>query len=179
MKSGQLDLGLTMLPENEQGISCEKILEDEIYCIAPKDFRVKNGHSISEEDLVNCNFILQQSDYDLDTKAALDHYSIKSTAIRFSIDDQSIVAMVEAGLGLGILIAAIFPVGALMFLVAAIAATLGLLAFSIIARLRDPRAVAPSAGALPEAVAGLSPCIDPGDAEAHQNGQESPDTSAA
>ena len=74
VKSGQLDLGLTMLPENEQGISCEKILEDEIYCIAPKDFQVKNGHSISEEDLVNCNFILQQSDYDLDTKAALDHY---------------------------------------------------------------------------------------------------------
>ena len=49
VKSGQLDLGLTMLPENEQGISCEKILEDEIYCIAPKDFQVKNGHSISEE----------------------------------------------------------------------------------------------------------------------------------
>lgn len=103
VKSGQLDLGLTMLPENEQGISCEKILEDEIYCIAPKNFQVKNGHSVSEEDLVNYNFILQQSDYDLDTKAALDHYSIKSTAIQFSIDDQSIVAMVEAGLGLGIL----------------------------------------------------------------------------
>ena len=103
VKSGQLDLGLTMLPENEQGISCEKILEDEIYCIAPKNFQVKNGHSVSEEDLVNYNFILQQSDYDLDTKAVLDHYSIKSTAIQFSIDDQSIVAMVEAGLGLGIL----------------------------------------------------------------------------
>lgn len=67
------------------------------------NFQVKNGHSVSEEDLVNYNFILQQSDYDLDTKAALDHYSIKSTAIQFSIDDQSIVAMVEAGLGLGIL----------------------------------------------------------------------------
>ncbi|MGN1407189.1 LysR family transcriptional regulator [Lactobacillus sp.] len=103
VKSGQLDLGLTMLPENDLGITVEKILEDEIYCIAPMNFKVKNGHSVSEEDLVNYNFILQQSDYDLDTKAALDHYSIKSTAIQFSIDDQSIVAMVEAGLGLGIL----------------------------------------------------------------------------
>ena len=45
---------------------------------------------------------------------------------------------------------------ALMFLVAAIAATLGLLAFSIIARLRDPRAVAPSAGALPDMLGGGS-----------------------
>lgn len=103
VKSGQLDLGLTMLPENDLGITVEKILEDEIYCIAPMNFQVKNGHSVSEGDLVNYNFILQQSDYDLDTKAALDHYSIKSTAIQFSIDDQSIVAMVEAGLGLGIL----------------------------------------------------------------------------
>ncbi|MDD6387012.1 LysR family transcriptional regulator [Lactobacillus equicursoris] len=103
VKSGQLDLGLTMMPENDLGITVEKILEDEIYCIAPMNFQVKNGHSVSEEDLVNYNFILQQSDYDLDTKAALDHYSIKSTAIQFSIDDQSIVAMVEAGLGLGIL----------------------------------------------------------------------------
>lgn len=103
VKSGQLDLGLTMLPENDLGITVKKILEDEIYCIAPMNFQVKNGHSVSEEDLVNYNFILQQSDYDLDTKAALDHYSIKSTAIQFSIDDQSIVAMVEAGLGLGIL----------------------------------------------------------------------------
>lgn len=45
---------------------------------------------------------------------------------------------------------------ALMFLVAAIAATLALLAFSIIARLRDPRAVAPSAGPLPDMLGGGS-----------------------
>ncbi len=45
---------------------------------------------------------------------------------------------------------------ALMFLVAAIAATLALLAFSIIARLRDPRTVAPSAGALPDMLGGGS-----------------------
>ncbi|WP_310784630.1 DUF4129 domain-containing protein [Mycobacterium sp. Z3061] len=45
---------------------------------------------------------------------------------------------------------------ALMFLVAAIAATLALLAFSIIARLRDPRTAAPSAGALPDMLGGGS-----------------------
>ncbi|MCV7078700.1 DUF4129 domain-containing protein [Mycobacterium szulgai] len=41
---------------------------------------------------------------------------------------------------------------ALTMLVTAIAATLAILVFSIIARLRDPRAVAPSAGQLPEMV---------------------------
>ncbi|MHA7648983.1 DUF4129 domain-containing protein [Mycobacterium sp. ML4] len=45
---------------------------------------------------------------------------------------------------------------ALLFLVAAIAATLALLAFAIIARLRDPRTVAPSAGALPDMLGGGS-----------------------
>ncbi|MBI2699008.1 MULTISPECIES: DUF4129 domain-containing protein [Mycobacterium] len=45
---------------------------------------------------------------------------------------------------------------ALMFLVAAIAAALALLAFSIIARLRDPRTAAPSAGALPDMLGGGS-----------------------
>ncbi|BDB41050.1 MULTISPECIES: DUF4129 domain-containing protein [Mycobacterium] len=43
---------------------------------------------------------------------------------------------------------------ALMILAAALAATLALLAFSIIVRLRDPRAVASSAGALPEMLGG-------------------------
>jgi hypothetical protein len=43
---------------------------------------------------------------------------------------------------------------ALMFIVAALAATLGLLAVAIIARLRDPRTVAPSAGNLSEMVGG-------------------------
>ncbi|QLL08671.1 DUF4129 domain-containing protein [Mycobacterium vicinigordonae] len=43
---------------------------------------------------------------------------------------------------------------ALMILAAAIAATLALLAFSIVARLRDPRAAAPSAGGLPEMLGG-------------------------
>ncbi len=49
------------------------------------------------------SFILQPGDYDRDTKAALDHYNIAPNAIQFSIDDQSIIAMVEAGLGFGIL----------------------------------------------------------------------------
>lgn len=103
VKSGSLDLGFTVLPVNGQGITSEKLVEDEIYCIAPPNFKTKNGKSVGHEDIVNYNFILQQSDYDLDTKAALDYYSIQPTAIQFSIDDQSIVAMVEAGLGLGIL----------------------------------------------------------------------------
>lgn len=103
VKSGQLDLGFTMMPENEQGVVSEKLLEDEIYCIAPKNFKTETGISVGHRDLENYNFILQQGDYDLDTKAALDHYAIQPTAIQFSIDDQSIVAMVEAGLGLGIL----------------------------------------------------------------------------
>lgn len=103
VKNGNLDLGITMLPTKEPGVISQKLIEDEIYCIAPSDFKTENGTSVSQQDLKNYNFILQKGDYDWDTKAALDHYQISPTAIQFSIDDQSIIAMVEAGLGLGIL----------------------------------------------------------------------------
>lgn len=103
VKNGSLDIGITMLPAKEPGILSQKLIEDEIYCVAPKGFATANKKSVSQADLRDYNFILQKSDYDWDTKAALDHYQISPTAIQFSIDDQSIIAMVEAGLGLGIL----------------------------------------------------------------------------
>ena len=103
VKNGSLDIGITMLPAKEPGILSQKLIEDEIYCVAPTGFATANKKSVSQADLRDYNFILQKSDYDWDTKAALDHYQISPTAIQFSIDDQSIIAMVEAGLGLGIL----------------------------------------------------------------------------
>ncbi|WP_143795393.1 LysR family transcriptional regulator substrate-binding protein, partial [Oenococcus oeni] len=45
----------------------------------------------------------QQIDYDRDTKKALDQYNVTPNSLTYSIDDQSILSMVESGLGLGIL----------------------------------------------------------------------------
>lgn len=102
VKDGTIDVGFTSLPVNEN-LQVKQLIRDEIYCIAPKDFKPKSSMEVTAEDLEGKSFILQQGDYDRDTKAALDHYDIRPNSIQFSIDDQSILAMVEAGLGFGIL----------------------------------------------------------------------------
>lgn len=102
VKNGTLDVGFVVMPVSEN-LLVDSLIKDEIYCVAPKGFVPKNKKSVTHEDLEDRDFILQSGDYDRDTKAALDYYGIQPNLIHFSIDDQSIVAMVEAGLGLGIL----------------------------------------------------------------------------
>ncbi|KRK36420.1 LysR family transcriptional regulator [Loigolactobacillus bifermentans] len=102
VKVGSVDLGFTALPLNEK-LPVKPLIKDRIYCLTPKDFVPKNKTYITAEDVAGENFILQQTDYDKDTKRALDQYAVRPNAIRYSIDDQSIVAMVESGLGMGIL----------------------------------------------------------------------------
>lgn len=102
VKTGTLDVGFVVLPVNEN-LQVDQLIKDEIYCVAPKGFVPKNKKSVTEDDMKDRDFILQPGDYDRDTKATLDYYGIQPNLIHFSIDDQSIIAMVEAELGLGIL----------------------------------------------------------------------------
>ncbi len=101
-RQGKIDLGFTCQPINERLVKA-LLVKDKIYCITPKDFVPANGKSITKKDVENQYFILQKSDYDGDTKAVLDQYNVAPNSIQFSIDDQSIIAMVESGLGMGIL----------------------------------------------------------------------------
>ncbi len=102
VRLGRLDIGFSALPINEN-LDVIPLHEDMIYCIAPKDFVPHNGKTITKEDVKNEHFILQQIDYDRETKQALDTYNVSGNSIQYSIDDASIIAMVESGLGLGIL----------------------------------------------------------------------------
>lgn len=99
---GNLDVGFAALPI-AGNLQVYPLLDDPIYCVAPSNFSPKNNHTITAEDVADENFILQQIDYDRDTKKALDTYQVSSNSIHYSIDDASIIAMVESGLGLGIL----------------------------------------------------------------------------
>src|SRR5699024_12055145 len=76
--------------------------KDPIYCITPQDFKLHRGKSITRDDIKNEKFILQQIDYDRDTKRALDTYNDSVNSLQYSIDDASVIALVESGLGLGI-----------------------------------------------------------------------------
>ncbi|MDF7637676.1 LysR family transcriptional regulator [Leuconostocaceae bacterium ESL0958] len=99
---GKLDLGFSALPAHER-LDTIFLQSDPLKCLTPASYQPKNGRSISAADLTDQHFILQKADYDSDTKAALDELQVKPQAINYSIDDQSILAMVEAGLGWGIL----------------------------------------------------------------------------
>ncbi|MCD2256814.1 LysR family transcriptional regulator [Agrilactobacillus fermenti] len=102
VRLGSIDIGFSSLPVSDQLI-VEPLIEDPIYCITPQEFHPVNGQYISDQDIGKQNFILQQIDYDRDTKLALDRYNVTPNSISYSIDDQSILSMVESGLGLGIL----------------------------------------------------------------------------
>lgn len=102
VRLGRLDIGFSALPITEN-LNVVPLYEDEIFCIAPSDFIPQNGATITKKDAKNERFILQQIDYDRETKQTLDAYNVSGNSIQFSIDDASIIAMVESGLGLGVL----------------------------------------------------------------------------
>lgn len=101
-KNGTIDIGFTLMPAPDN-LLVYHLINDPIYCITPSDFKPFNGEFITKSDVTDENFILQQRDYDRDTKLALDYYNVTTNSLQFSIDDQSIISMVESGLGLGIL----------------------------------------------------------------------------
>ncbi|WP_311407228.1 LysR family transcriptional regulator [Liquorilactobacillus uvarum] len=102
VRLGTLDIGFSALPIKEK-LEVIPLHKDPIYCIAPEKFKPQEGKIVTRSDIKEKSFILQQIDYDRDTKRALDTYNVSVNSIHYSIDDASIIAMVESGLGLGIL----------------------------------------------------------------------------
>lgn len=102
VKTGELDVGFTTLPVTDN-LTVFPLLADPIFCVTPADFIPQNKQTITQQDILNQKFILQKIDYDRVTKSVLDSYDVTINSINFSIDDQSIIAMVEAGIGFGIL----------------------------------------------------------------------------
>ncbi|WP_349515659.1 LysR family transcriptional regulator [Leuconostoc suionicum] len=102
VKVGEIDVGFTTLPVTDN-LTTIPLIEDPIYCVTPAGFVPKNKKNIRQQDIINQKFVLQKIDYDRDTKSVLDDYNVTINSINFSIDDQSIISMVEAGIGFGIL----------------------------------------------------------------------------
>lgn len=102
VRTGSVDIGFSLLPVDAP-VTVEPLVQDPIFCVTPRSFTPRSGQYVDDEDIGKRNFILQQQDYDRDTKRALDRYNVSTNSINYSIDDQSILSMVESGLGMGIL----------------------------------------------------------------------------
>ncbi|WP_225048042.1 LysR family transcriptional regulator [Lacticaseibacillus kribbianus] len=102
VRTGAIDIGFSLLPADST-LVVTPLIKDPIYCLTPTTFTPANGHDMTGADMDGHTFILQRGDYDRDTKAALDRYHVDTNSLNYSIDDQSILSMVESGLGWGIL----------------------------------------------------------------------------
>lgn len=102
VRLGTIDIGFSLLPVDSH-VDVTPLIKDRIFCVTPSDFKPRNGEFVDDADIGGRSFILQQQDYDRDTKRALDRYHVSGNSLTYSIDDQSILSMVESGLGLGIL----------------------------------------------------------------------------
>lgn len=102
LKTGTIDVGF--LSE-----SCcndfyyTSIYEDQLLCITPKDFQTKQPDYITLEELENQSFVIQREACDTDVQAFLDKYNLTVHTNHHVIDDQSTFALIEAGLGIGIM----------------------------------------------------------------------------
>ncbi|WP_125702548.1 LysR family transcriptional regulator [Lacticaseibacillus daqingensis] len=102
VRTGAIDIGFSLLPA-DRTLVVKPLIEDPIYCLTATTDHPQNGTAITDADMTDRTFILQRGDYDRDTKAALDRYNVSTNSLAYSIDDQSILSMVEAGLGWGVL----------------------------------------------------------------------------
>ncbi len=102
LKTGTIDVGF--LSE-----SCAKdfyyttIYEDQLLCITPKDFLTKHPDYITLSELENQDFVIQRESCDTDIQAFLDKYNLTVHTNHHVIDDQSTFALIEAGMGIGIM----------------------------------------------------------------------------
>ena len=77
--------------------------KDQIVCVVPKNFKPKNPNYITIDDIKDLTIVMQRSGYDQETLKILEKYHL-SVYSHFHIeDDNSIIAMVEAGFGVCII----------------------------------------------------------------------------
>lgn len=102
VRTGAIDIGFSLMPV-DRSLVVLPLVKDPIFCLTATSDHPQNGKVITDADMADRTFILQRGDYDRDTKAALDRYNVSTNSLAYSIDDQSILSMVEAGLGWGVL----------------------------------------------------------------------------
>lgn len=102
VKTGIVDIGFATLPINEN-LTVTPLHKDRLLCITPKNFKPSHSGYVTIDDIKDKNFIMQREGNDADTNAFMKKYNL-SIQPQFHIEnDQSIIAIVESGLGISII----------------------------------------------------------------------------
>ncbi len=102
LKNGTIDVGF-ISESCTRDFFYTPIYKDRLLCLTPKNFTVANPDYISVAELENQAFVFQREACDTDVQAFLDKYHISIKTNHHVIDDQSTVALIEAGAGIGIM----------------------------------------------------------------------------
>ncbi|MDR0622023.1 MAG: LysR family transcriptional regulator [Deltaproteobacteria bacterium] len=104
LSSGYSDLGFISLTLNTKGLDCVSLFRDRLVCVTPKDYRPANNYYMTIDDILANKIIWQQSGDDLEVLAMLSGKSRSILHNRPTVQyDHAIIALAEAGLGIGIL----------------------------------------------------------------------------
>lgn len=100
--NGIIDIGFASLPVDEDLFSTP-LIEDRLLCVTPKTFMPKNTEYVTIKDIQTQPFVIQREGYNADTLALIKKYNLSIQPEYFIDDDQSILALVESGLGISIM----------------------------------------------------------------------------
>ena len=100
-KTGAVDIGFATLPVKED-LAATPLHKDRLLCITPRDFRPSHPEYVTIDDIKDESFILQREGYSTDTMAFIKKYDLSVRSQFFIDDDQSIIAIVQSGLGISI-----------------------------------------------------------------------------
>lgn len=100
-KTGVVDIGFATLHVNEDLIETPLYM-DRLLCITPKSFKPVHSKYVTINDIRDQPFILQREGYNAYTISFIKKYNLSIRSQFFIDDDQSIIAIVESGLGISI-----------------------------------------------------------------------------
>ena len=101
-KRGVIDMGI-ISEKACTDLDFEKLYEDELLCVTPKDYFKENSKEITPSALEHQPFVVQQDSYDKDINSYLYSHNLEIRANCRISDEQSTLAMVECGEGVSIM----------------------------------------------------------------------------
>lgn len=100
-KNGIVDIGFSTLP-TANNLIATPLYKDRILCITPQNFKPKHSTFVTIDDIKDKSFILQREGYSADTTSFIKKHNLSIRPQFLIHNDQTILTMVENGLGISI-----------------------------------------------------------------------------
>jgi DNA-binding transcriptional LysR family regulator len=100
---GTLDIGFLSLPTSSERFSTITLAHDRLLCVTPPDYVPPNKTYVTLQDLEEMTLILPQRGYDHTTRTFLAENQLQQDERYFITLDNSVIALVENGLGCSIM----------------------------------------------------------------------------